>query len=154
MEHDFIWAYMLIFLAIPLARIIPRLLSRRARGDRYPDIGQESSPKASKGEPEPSKHEDISGHEDPSGKDADRHQKIPEPSKPQTKEMVVLGELHRGARTFENIQKNTGMDGGVLERILEKLEKDGLLKVVQRQRMLGSRVELHPTDKGFREYYS
>ncbi len=79
---------------------------------------------------------------------------MPEPSKPQTKEMIVLGELHRGARTFESIQKNTGMDGGVLEGILEKLEKDGLLKVVQRQRMLGSRVELHPTDKGFRKYYS
>ena len=29
--------------------------------------------------------------------------------KPSTKKMLVLGELNRGTKSFENVQKNTGL---------------------------------------------
>ena len=147
MEHDFVWMYLLIFLAFPLARIIPRLLSR-VRGGSYPEMQATSDSKTREKDEVPR----YDGQSE-SGM-AERRQNMPDPSKPQTKEMVILGELHRGARTFEHVQKNTGMASNDLDEILEKLEDKGLIKVIQKKRMLGSRIELYPTDKGFREYYS
>lgn len=146
MEHDFIWMYLLIFLAFPLARIIPRLLSR-VRGKSYPEM--QSKPNSNT-----RREDETPKYDGPSEDNAIKYQNMPNPSKPQTKDMVVLGELHRGARTFEHVQKNTGMESNDLDEILEKLEKKGLIKVIQKKRMLGSRIELYPTDKGFREYYS
>ncbi len=75
-------------------------------------------------------------------------------SKPQSKEMMVLGELNRGTKTFEGIKKNTGIDDDELNSILEDLENKGMMKVHQKQGMFGVKIELHPTDKGFSEYYS
>lgn len=148
MEHDFAWMYLLIFLAFPLARIIPRLLSR-FRSESYPEMQPKPDSKKYDGGAGASRYDGPSRSDD-----TVEYQNMPNPSKPQTKEMVVLGELHRGARTFEQVQKNTGMEINNLEEILEKLEKNGLIKVVQKKRMLGSKIELYPTDKGFREYYS
>jgi len=65
-----------------------------------------------------------------------------------------LGALNRGSKSFESIQKNTGLDSQDLDAILEDLEKNGLMKVVHKQGMLGPKTELLPTDKGFKEYYS
>ena len=67
---------------------------------------------------------------------------------------MVLGELNNGTRTFEKVQKNTGLDSEELNKILENLEKQGLLKVQQKQGLFGLKVELYPTEKGFKEYYS
>ena len=75
-------------------------------------------------------------------------------SKPQTKNNLVLGVLNRGSKTFENIQKNTGLTDAELDAILEDLEKNGLMKVVHKQGMFGTKTEIIPTDKGFKEYYS
>ena len=87
-----------------------------------------------------------------------REEKIPETReenpKPKTKSMMVLGELNNGTRTFEKVQKNTGLDSEELNKILENLEKQGLLKVQQKQGLFGLKVELYPTEKGFKEYYS
>ena len=77
-----------------------------------------------------------------------------ESSKPQTKNMLVLGVLNRGSKTFEHIQKNTGLDNKELDAILEDLENNGMLKVEQKQGLFGPKTELFPTDKGFKEYYS
>ncbi|MDH3766390.1 MAG: hypothetical protein OER82_11360, partial [Nitrosopumilus sp.] len=70
------------------------------------------------------------------------------------KNNLVLGVLNRGSKTFENIQKNTGLNNTELDTILEDLEKNGLMKVVHKQGMFGPKTEIIPTDKGFREYYS
>lgn len=75
-------------------------------------------------------------------------------AKPETKSMQVLGEINRGAKTFENIQKNTGLDIKELDSILQNLERDGMLRVEQKQGLLGLKIELYATDKGFKEYYS
>ena len=139
-EPNFSWIYLIIFLAIPLARIIPRLLAKRGIGinpsntiheQKYPDFdnyAQKPSMETSK--------------------------PTIEPSKPQTKSMLVLGELNRGTRYFEKIQKNTGLNNRELESILEDLENNGMLKVHQKQGLFGTKTELIPTDKGFKEFYS
>lgn len=134
MDPDFSWIYLLIFLMIPLARIIPRLLARRKMKNNTTQTIQEKQFQPS----------------------FDEYSEKPqrEFSKPQTKNMLVLGELNKGSKTFENIQKNTGLNNKDLETILEDLEKDGMLKIHQKQGLFGTKIELYPTDKGFKEYYS
>ena len=57
-------------------------------------------------------------------------QKIPpELSKPVSKDMLVLAELHRGTRNFESVLKNTGLEREELNSILEDLEKKGLVRM-------------------------
>jgi len=134
MDPDFSWIYLLIFLMIPLARIIPRLLAKRKMKNNTTQTIQERQFQPS----------------------FDEYSEKPqrEFSKPQTKNMLVLGELNKGSKTFKNIQKNTGLNNKDLETILEDLEKNGMLKVHQKQGLFGSKIELYPTDKGFKEYYS
>jgi len=68
--------------------------------------------------------------------------------------MIVLGAMHRGANTFASIQKKTGMDDGSLNKALENLEGRQMIKVAARKGLLGTKVEMYPTDEGFRRYYS
>lgn len=78
----------------------------------------------------------------------------PKETKPQTKDMLVLGELYRGARTFETIKNNTGFNDADLESILDELESQGLMRVEQKRGIMGSKVELYATEKGFKKYLS
>lgn len=127
MDPDFSWIYLLIFLMIPLARIIPRLLARKRMKNSHSQTIQEKQFQPT--------FDEYS-------------------EKPQTKNMLVLGEINKGSKTFENIQKNTGLSNKELEEILEDLEKNDMLKVHQKQGLFGTKIELYPTDKGFKEYYS
>ena len=134
MDPNFAWVYLAIFLLIPLARIIPRFISRRRMQNNA----------------RVSEKQYLQTAEKHSGPQAEPQS---EP-KPRTKEMLVLGALNRGSKNFESIQKNTGLGNQELDKILETLEKDGLLEVRQKQGVLGTKIELHPTGKGFKEYYS
>ena len=129
MDPNFSWIYLIFFLAIPLARIIPRIIAKRRMTN--PDNRFQDNFEA-------------------------RQEKVPEVKheKPKTKNMLVLGELNKGTRTFEKVQKNTGLEVDELNKILEHLETQGLIKVQQKQGLFGLKIELYPTDKGFREYYS
>jgi len=135
MEFDYSWIYLLIFLIFPLSRIIPRLLAkRRMKNKSVLQVSHES-------------HFEQRSEE--------TMQKVTqEIIKPTTKNMLVLGELNRGANTFEKILRNTGLEREELTSILEDLEKRGLMKVVQKQGLLGPKVELRVTEKGFKEFYS
>ena len=75
-------------------------------------------------------------------------------ARPETKDMLVLGEINRGANNFGKIQKITGLERDELVSILDDLEKKGLMKVEEKSGPFGSKVELYATDKGFKEYYS
>ena len=82
-------------------------------------------------------------------------QKIPrELSKPVSKDMLVLAELHRGTRNFESVLKNTGLARDELNSILEDLEKKGLMRVEQKNGLFGAKVELYPTEKGSKKFYT
>jgi len=140
-DPNFSWIYIIIFLAIPLARIIPRLLAKKGIGKSFIQPQQEKPF-------EPSFVKPAQEHQSESFEP-----KI-DPSKPQTKNNIVLGALNRGSKTFESIQKNTGLENQELDAVLEGLEKNGMLKVVHKQGLFGPKTELHPTDKGFKEYYS
>jgi predicted HTH transcriptional regulator len=130
-DPNFSWIYLIIFLAIPLARIIPRILPKRRQSvDEYtrPEPFQESQNTQWN-----TKQESV---------------------KPKTKDMQVLGIMHQGANTFDKIQRAIKMDSKELDSILQDLEKHDLIKVIQKQGMFGPKVELYSTDKGFKEYYS
>jgi len=75
-------------------------------------------------------------------------------TKPETKDMLVLGELNRGVKSFEKMQKIIGLKRDELISILDDLEKRGLMRVEEKSGPFGSKVELYATDKGFKEYYS
>ena len=148
MEADFSWIYLIFFLMIPLARIIPRVLAKmRNKNSSTQTIQEEQF------EPNINKH-----YEEPQSEFSKPEREFSntqrEFSKPQTKNMLVLGELHRGSKTFESIQRNTGLNNKELDVILEDLEKKDMLKVQHKQGLLGTKIELHPTEKGFKEYYS
>ena len=136
MASDFSWIYLVIFLIIPLSRIIPRLLAKRRMKNNASQIIQEEQIQPSFDEFSRKPQSEFSS------------------PKPQTKDMIVLGELNKGSKTFENIQKNTGIGDKELNTILEDLEKNGLLEVHQKQGLFGPKIELYPTDKGFKKYYS
>ena len=146
MATDYSWIYLLIFLIIPLARIIPRFLARRKMKNGSQTI-QENEFRPS-----------FDGYREPQRDFSEPQREFTKPprdfTKPQSKKMLVLGELNRGSKTFESIQKNTGLNNKELEKILEDLEDKGLLKVQQKQGLFGPKIELYPTDKGFKEYYS
>lgn len=134
-DPNFSWIYLIIFLAIPLARIIPRFIARRKIQNK------------------PTQQREFESR-------FEEHRKSQMETKPKMKEetlskdRIVLRELNRGVKTFESIQKNTRIDIKELDSILADLERDGLLKVVQKQGLFGPKIELYPTDKGFREFYS
>ncbi len=165
---EYWWLIYLVFLAIPLARIIPRIASRR-RGRQHVDdyyggdIGYrtaDAKPHTGPASVGRAPQEDDGGPPKTrrgSPAAGDRAAGVPggaQAGAGQTNEMVVLGALHRGDKTFESIRKRTGMDEGVLGRALENLEDQQMIRVVQRQGLFGTKVELYPTDKGFRSYYS
>jgi len=77
----------------------------------------------------------------------------PEP-KHETKDMQVFEVLNYGAVNFEKIQKITGLKHDELVSILEDLEKRGMIKVEEKSGLFGSKIELYPTNKGIKEYYS
>ncbi len=133
-DPNFSWIYIILFLAIPLARIIPRLLAKKGIGK---SLIQQSPKEQSESKFEP-------------------YRQSPEtqPSKPVSDANLVLGALNQGSKSFESLQKNTGLGNQELDSILEDLEKNGMLKVVHKQGMFGPKTELHPTDRGFKEYYS
>ena len=87
MDPNFQWIYLIFFLMIPLARIIPRLMARRRRdSESFQTMDQPNS------KPHYSEQEMSAPTKEI-------------PKKPTTKNMLVLGELHRGRRTFESIKK-------------------------------------------------
>jgi hypothetical protein len=140
-EPNFSWIYIIIFLAIPLARIIPRILAKKGIGKSFIQPQQ----------PKPFEPSFVKPAQEPQ---SESFEPRVDSSKPQSKNDLVLGALNRGSKSFENIQKNTGLDSQDLDAILEDLEKNGLMKVVHKQGMFGPKTEIHPTDKGFKEYYS
>ena len=132
---------------IPLARILPRVLKKLKSGNSE---SQEI--------PQRQFESNFNRYEDQSDKQFESNStEYPEPpksSKPQTKNMLVLGELHRGVKQFEDIQKSTGLTTEELNSILEDLENNGFMKAQQKSGLFGMKTELVPTDKGFKEYYS
>jgi len=137
-EEGFSWIYLIFFL-VPLARILPRLVRKWRKGkSTFPENQfSQTNPENQFSQTNP------------------EIEKRPESfEKPQNKEMRVLGELNKGVRDFNKIQRNLGIHNQELENILKGLEDQGLMQVVKKSGLVGNKVELYPTDKGFKKYYS
>ncbi len=137
-EEGFSWIYLIFFL-VPLARILPRLVRKWRKGKSTFPENQFSQPNPENQFSQPNRE----------------IEKRPESfEKPQNKEMRVLGELNKGVRDFNKIQRNLAIHNQELENILKGLEDKGLMKVVKKSGLVGTKIELYPTDKGFKKYYS
>jgi hypothetical protein len=137
MEENFAWVYLLAFFIIPLASMVPRMLRKRMK-NKEKNLSQRTIPEKRQiqSNPEYSNESQI------------------ESSKFQPKNMLVLGELIRESKTFENIQKNTGLSNKELDFILGDLEENKMLKIHQKKGLLGIKIELYPTEKGIQKYHT
>ncbi|MCH7757613.1 MAG: winged helix-turn-helix transcriptional regulator [Thaumarchaeota archaeon] len=143
MEHGgMAWIYLVFFAVIPLSRILPRLIRKWKEKNR-------GAPEQFTQKPYQSTGEVITE----STRETDRED-IPREMKPQTLDMLILGELNRGIKNFNSIQRNLEIDGKTLEKALKSLENQGLMKIQHKQGMFGPKIELVPTDKGFKKFYS
>ena len=137
-EEGFSWIYLIFFL-VPLARILPRLVRKWRKGkSTFPENQfSQTNPENQFSQTNP------------------EIEKRPESfEKPQNKEMRVLGELNKGVRDFNKIQRNLSIHNQELENILKGLENQGLMKVVKKSGLVGTKIVLYPTDKGFKKYYT
>jgi hypothetical protein len=146
-EEGFSWIYLIFFL-VPLARILPRLVRKWRKG-------KSALPEDQLSQSNPENQFSQSNPENQFSQSNPEIEKRPESfEKPQNKEMQVLGELNKGVRDFNKIQRNLGIHNQELENILKGLEDKGLMKVVKKGGLVGTKIELYPTDKGFKKYYS
>ena len=70
----------------------------------------------------------------------------------ENKETVVLGMISRGHSKFDKISQETKIEPRELELILQKLENSGLIKVEQKKGWLGTKIDIKPTEEGYREF--
>ena len=154
-EGEFIWIY-LIFFAIPLARIIPRLIRKWQNKDKSSTQKQfnqnlQKWEQKSTGRQDP--FEKIKSFVTTESFEKPKSSDIAESfEKPIVKDMKVLGEINKGVKDFNQIQKNVNINNKELEKILKNFEDEGLMRVIKKEGIMGGKVELHPTEKGFRKF--
>ena len=141
-QDGFGWIYLVFFLIIPLSRIIPKLVQKwkqknQSESEQFTQQSYDSTNDTISQTPRRQYQEDI-----------------PREMKPQSLDMLILGELNRGVKNFNSIQRNLGIDTEKLDETLESLEKQGLMKVQHKQGLFGPKIELVPTEKGFKKFYS
>lgn len=56
------------------------------------------------------------------------------------KDVMVLGAIKKGAKTFDKIRKATRIDPKELNEILERLERRELIRVQQKKGFLGQKL--------------
>ena len=115
---EYWWLIYLVFLAIPISRILPRIISRNKQSNRYYDNNPYENNNNNKNTYDtiPTTKSDNIVPNDDMNKEQKHKQSKPtrthssnEPNADavigQTDEMVVLGTIHRGVKTFDRIQK-------------------------------------------------
>ena len=134
MAEHYYWIF-IIFLIIPLIRIVRRYLGKR-RLESYART--------------PEKNPEMHFETNSSDTIENPQQNL---TKPETKDMLVLGEINSGRNNFKKLLNVTGLERDELIPILDDLEERGLIRVEQKSGLLGPKVELYVTDKGFQEYH-
>ena len=153
MEENYSWIYLLIFLIIPLARIVPRLLRRGAYKENISARPDTSRPDTSR--PDTSRPDAPRGNffqESSSDNFQESSKKEQFSTKNWPKEKIVLGLLLTDISKFEEIQKRANLSTGNLDTILQDLEKRGLMKPVEKSGPFGKSIQLRITEKGAAEF--
>jgi predicted transcriptional regulator len=162
MEENYSWIYLLIFLIIPLARILPRILKRaglkqnistRPENPREnffqessPDRFQESSPDRFQ-ESSPDRFQESSPD---NFEESPRKEEFS--TKNWSKEKIVLGLLLTDISKFEELQKRANLSTNNLDTILQDLEKKRLMMPVEKSGPFGKSIQLKITEKGAAEF--
>ena len=148
-DGDFFWIY-LIFFAIPLARIIPRVIRKWQNKDKFTPKNQHNQ---NFQKPLQERNERRDTFENVKSFDSQESFETSEPfEKPMEKDMQILGEINKGIKDFNEIQKNVKINNKELEKILKNFEDEGLMRVIKKDGVMGSKIELHPTEKGYRKF--
>ena len=139
MEENYSWIYLLIFLIIPLARILPRILKR---GGLKKNISARlESPRGNFFK------ESFSSD---NFKESPRREEFS--TKNWSKEKIVLGLLMTNISKFEELQKRGNLSTNNLDRILQDLEKKGFMTPVEKSGPFGKSIQLKITEKGAGEF--
>ena len=140
MEIDYSWIFLLIFLIIPLARILPRILKRTgfkenisARLESPRENFFKESDYADNFKESPPTEEEFS-------------------TKNWSTEKIVLGLLMSVISKFEELQKRGNLSANNLDRILQNFEKKGFMTPVEKSGPFGKSIQLKITEKGAREF--
>ena len=148
MEENYSWIYLLIFMIIPLARILPRLLKRaglkqdisaRPETPRGNFFQESSSPDNFRESSSPDNFQESTRSEEFSTKNW-------------SKDKIVLGLLMTDITKFEEIQKRANLSTNNLDTILQDLEKKGLMTPVEKSGPFGKSIQLKITSKGAAEF--
>ncbi len=67
------------------------------------------------------------------------------------KNIIVLGAIQAGIKKFDRIQKITQIEPEELNSILEQLENNEFIQVVEKNGLLGKKIEIIVTEKGSKE---
>ena len=148
MEENYSWIYLLIFLIIPLARIVPRLLRRGAYKENIsarPDTPRPDTPR-----PDTPRGNFFQESSPDNFQESSKKEQFSTKNWP--KEKIVLGLLLTDISKFEEIQKRANLSTGNLDTILQDLEKRGLMKPVEKSSPFGKSIQLRITDKGAAEF--
>ena len=162
MEENYSWIYLLIFLIIPLARILPRVLKRaglkqnistRPESPRRnffqessPDNFQESSPDNF----QESSPDNFQESEDSWKLSGPRKEEFS--TKNWSKEKIVLGLLMTNISKFEELQKRANLSTNNLDTILQDLEKKRFMMPIEKSGPFGKSIQLKITEKGAAEF--
>ena len=149
MEENYSWIYLLIFLIIPLARILPRIFKR---GDLKKSISARLE------SPRENFFKESDYDDDFKESDyADNFKESP-PTEEEfstrnwSTEKIVLGLLMSDISKFEELQKRGNLSTNNLDRILQNLEKKGFMTPVEKSGPFGTSVQLKITEKGASEF--
>ena len=149
MEIDYSWIFLLIFLIIPLARILPRILKRT--GFKENISARLESPR------ENFFKESDSADNFKESDYADNFKESP-PTEEEfstrnwSTEKIVLGLLMTSISKFEDLQKRGNLSANNLDRILQNLEKKGFMTPVEKSGPFGTSIQLKITEKGANEF--
>jgi len=67
-------------------------------------------------------------------------------------ETAVLGVISQGISKFNKISRELNVEPKELELILHRLEDSGLIKVDEKKGWSGTKIEINPTEEGYREF--
>jgi predicted transcriptional regulator len=154
MEENYSWIYLLIFLIIPLARILPRVLKRV--GLKQNTSTRPESPRENFFQESSSDNFQESSSDNFQESSSDNFEESPSreefSTKNWSKEKIVLGLLMTNISKFEELQKRANLSTNNLDTILQDLEKKRLMMPVEKSGPFGKSIQLKITEKGAAEF--
>ena len=136
MEENYSWIYLLIFMIIPLARILPRLL-RRA-GLKQDISARPETPRGNFFQESPPADNFRESSSPDNFQESPRREEFSTKNWP--KEKIVLGLLMTNISKFEELQKKGNISTNNLDTILQDLEKKGLMRPVEKSGPFGKSI--------------